>query len=144
MTCVFDSAKACAVEVAITENFGWRQYQYGTLSLWFKGWLAGLDGEGLAERLSALPKDFDQGALGDTILDLDGHFSFVASCPEWTIAAVDWVRSIPLAAAKIGEQWYVDAQPNRLRIRAGLGESDFDCDAVHSVAMSGFTIVSSP
>jgi asparagine synthase (glutamine-hydrolysing) len=53
---------------------------------------------------------------------------------------VDWVRSIPLAACRIGKTWTIDAQPERLRRAAGLGIGDHDPDAALAIAMAGYTI----
>jgi asparagine synthase (glutamine-hydrolysing) len=130
-------APPCAIE--IREEFGWRRHQYGATTLWFKGWMHRLDGASLAKRL-AENRDLSPQWLGETLLHAEGHFALAATGPGWGFAAVDWVRSIPLAAAKIAAEWVIDDQPERLRRRAGLGTGDIDVDAALSLAMAGYTI----
>jgi len=77
---------------------------------------------------------------GNCLLELDGHYALAATGAGWGFAAVDWVRSIPLAAAQVSGGWVIDDQPERLRRGAGLGVSDIEPDAALAVAMSGYTI----
>jgi asparagine synthase (glutamine-hydrolysing) len=126
-------------DVAIDEAFGWQRYASGEVTVWFNGWIHGLDGAGVAARLAseAAPTPVE---IGGWLRKIDGHFAFVASGPGWTVAAVDWIRSIPLAACRIGGTWTIDSQPERLRQAAGLGARDHDPDATISIAMAGYTI----
>ena len=126
-------------DVAIQEDYGWRCHRCGTVAVWLKGWVEGLDGEALARRLDK------QGGLSaewfaDFLLELNGHFALVAAGSGWGVAAVDWIRSIPLAAARIRDRWCIDDQPERLRRLAGLGRGDIDADAAMSLGMAGYTI----
>ena len=56
------------------------------------------------------------------------------------MAAVDWIRSTPLAAARIDGRWVIDDQPERLRRRASLDRDDIDFDGALSLGMAGYTI----
>lgn len=130
-------APPCAID--IREEFGWRRHRLGPVTLWFKGWMHGLDGPGLAVRL-AEAREVSPEWLGELLTRNDGHYAIAATGPGWAVAAVDWVRSIPLAAAKVGDGWVVDDQPERLRRRAGFGAGEIDPNAALSVAMAGYTV----
>ncbi len=126
-------------DVAIDEAFGWKRYGSGEVTVWFNGWIHGLDGAGIAARLaSEAAPNYAQ--IGGWLRKIDGHFAFVATGTGWAMAAVDWIRSIPLAACRIGGTWTIDSQPERLRRAAGLGARDHDPDATISIAMAGYTI----
>ena len=56
------------------------------------------------------------------------------------MAAVDWVRSIPLAVAEIDGAWTIDDQADRLRRRAGLSGEDINLDVAREIAMAGYGI----
>jgi len=130
-------ARPC--DIAIRDDYGWRRHRSGAVVVWLKGWMEGLDGDALARRLDkkdALSPEW----FGDFLLQLNGHFALVAAGSGWAAAAVDCVRSIPLAAARVGDRWTVDDQPERLRRLAGLGPADIDQDAALSLGMAGYTI----
>jgi asparagine synthase (glutamine-hydrolysing) len=126
-------------EIAIKVEFGWRRLARAGVELWIKGYGRVEDGEALLARLLGLarPGVADLAAL---LAGLDGHFAVAASGPGWAFAAVDWVRSIPLAFARCGDGWLVDDQALRLRDRAGLGSADIDPDAALAIAMAGYTV----
>ena len=125
--------------VAIDETFGWKRYASGGVTVWFNGWMHGLDGAGLAAKLAQEPRPTAAG-IGAWLCEVDGHFAFVAAGLDWAVAAVDWIRSIPLAACRSGGAWVVDAQPERLRRATEFGAHDHDFDAALAVAMAGYTI----
>ena len=132
-------AKPRHCRVAIGEEFGWRRHVSGEVTVWLNGWIHGLDGAGLAAKLDT-GASVTPAQIGDWLRGVDGHFAIVAEGPAWTFAAVDWIRSIPLAACRIGGTWTIDAQPERLRLAAGLGARDRDPDATIAIAMAGFAI----
>ncbi len=78
--------------------------------------------------------------VGDLLAAVVGHFAICATGPGWAFAAVDWVRSIPLAITQVDGAWMIDDQPERLRRRAGLGLADIDPDAALAIGMAGYTI----
>jgi asparagine synthase (glutamine-hydrolysing) len=131
---------APACEVAMRETYGWRRYRSGEVTLWLKGFIYGLDGANLVRRLAEMRPPFSIDGLATLLCATDGHYAMVVSGPSGGAAAVDWVRSIPLAAAQIGGRWIVDDQPERLRRLAGLGRADIDPDAALSLGMAGYTI----
>ena len=132
-------AHAGPAAIAIREEFGWRRYSASTCVVWFKGWVTkwitvafglarGRLRGGRAERLA------------EAFASLDGHFAIVATGPGWSMAAVDWVRSIPLAVAEIDGAWTIDDQADRLRRRAGLSGEDINLDVAREIAMAGYGI----
>jgi asparagine synthase (glutamine-hydrolysing) len=130
---------ASQVRVAIRPEFGWRHACVGDVRVWVKGYSRGVDAAAVAVLIAALPKlDVDQTV--DLIRKLDGHFAIVAAAHGVTFAAVDWVRSIPVAFAHCGDHWCIDDQALRLRDHAGFGPHDIDADAALSVAMAGYTV----
>ena len=78
----------------------------------------GLDGARLAERIDAATGAISPEWIGKLLLEANGHYALVVTGAGWAVAAVDWVRSIPLAAARVGGRWVVDDQPERLRSEA--------------------------
>jgi asparagine synthase (glutamine-hydrolysing) len=127
-------------EVAIGQQHGWRRHRSGEITLWFKGAMHGLDGARLAKRLADAKPELSPEWIGKLLTDTDGHYAFAAIGPGFGVAAVDWVRSIPLAAAQMRGNWVIDDQPERLRRRAGLGPGAIDRDAALAIGMAGYTI----
>ena len=91
-------------------------------------------------RLAKLARKPAVADIAAILSDIDGHFALVARGPGWAIAAVDNVRSIPLAFARCGAQWCIDDQALRLRESAGLSAGDVDPDAALALAMAGYTV----
>jgi len=127
-----------AAEIAIEAECGWHCHRIGGVALWFKGWIAGVNPQDLAAHLAEGAPTPDR--LGGYLRQVDGHFAFAAAGNGWAVAAVDWVRSIPLAAARVAAGWSIDHRPLRLRQRAGLRPADIDPDAALAMAMAGYTI----
>ena len=130
--------KPGALALAIRQQFGWRKEEAGPLTVWFKGYGRVQDTARLIEQLSALGSRPGTGDLSRLAMWLDGHFALVAQTPDWTLAAVDRVRSIPVAFAKGPEGWIVNGQAGRLREKLGL--TTVNDGAALALAMSGYTI----
>lgn len=130
--------KPRVAEVAIRQEFGWQRCASDGVTVWFNGWIHGLDGSGIAAKLARVGGAPEQ--IGSWLRDINGHFALVATGPGWTVAAVDWIRSIPLALCHVNRTWTIDAQPERLRRTAGLDERNLDPDAPLQIAMAGYTI----
>lgn len=126
----------CVVD--IREEYGWRRVSHGAVTVWFKGWIEGFDAAELAARFAQERPSAK--AVGDLLASVIGHFAIVATGPGWAFAAADWVRSIPLAIARVDGTWTIDDRPERLRQRAGLGVADVDPDAALAIGMAGYTI----
>ena len=126
--------------VSIEEEFGWRKYCSGDVTLWYKGWCHGEDGQSLAAFFAALDEKPTIATLAAAAFRLNGHFALAATGKKWAVAMVDRIRSIPLALAEVGEHWDIDSQVNRLREKASLSRRDLDLDAARSIAMAGYTI----
>lgn len=126
--------------VAIRAEFGWTISRERETTVWSKGYGSGADGAAFARFLATRPQNRSAAELDRYFNSLDGHYALAATGPGFAIAAVDWVRSIPLAFARCGGDWSIDDQSWRLRNRASLTARDLDNDAALAVAMSGYTI----
>lgn len=138
-------ATAPPARVAIEAEFGWRSFDRGAATLWIKGYLngGGFDGAAFGARADGLIAAIaagDEAEIGRILTSLDGHFALCIVTPNAVLAAVDRVRSIPLACGRDGDGWVIDDQALRLRDRLGLGVDDIDPDAALAFAMSGYTI----
>jgi asparagine synthase (glutamine-hydrolysing) len=133
------SAHAMSVcDIDIRAEYGWQKSQQGAVTVWFKGWLQGFDSDALAAHFAreTPSKDFVASLLAQAM----GHFAIAAYGPGWAFAAVDWVRSIPLAVTQVSGRWTIDDQPERLRRKAGLGAGDIDSDSALAIGMAGYTV----
>ena len=138
------AAAAPSAHIAIEEEFGWRTIVRGTATIRVKGYLhgGGFDSAGFAAQadgLIAATAAGDIDGIGRLLRGLDGHFALCIATPAGVLAAVDRVRSIPLAYARDGEGLVIDDQASRMHRRLGLGVEDIDLDAALAFAMSGFT-----
>ncbi len=126
-------------DIDIRAEHGWhKRAQSGAVTVWFKGWLQGFDAEALAARFAHETPSKE--AVASLLAQAMGHFAIAASGPGWAFAAVDWVRSIPLAVTQVSGRWTIDDQPERLRRKAGLGVADIDPDAALAIGMAGYTV----
>jgi asparagine synthase (glutamine-hydrolysing) len=129
-------AAGCIVD--FREEFGWRRTSQGAVTVWFKGWIDGLDASALAARFARERPSAT--TVGNMLASVVGHFAIVATGPGWTCAAADWVRSISLSLAQADGVWHVDDRPERLRQRAGLTKVAIDPDAALAIGMAGYTV----
>ena len=134
-----------SAQVAIEDAFGWRMIARGGATLRFKGYLndggfTGATFTAVAGALIAAVAAGDTGRIGALLRGLDGHFALCIETPTGIVAAVDRVRSIPIAYADDEDGLVIDDQAARLTRRLGLGVEDIDPDAALAFAMSGYTI----
>jgi len=117
----------------------WRKLADGPVRAWLRGYV---EGDTLARLVRALaaPGADAGSAVGAALADARGHFALVVAGIDWTVAAVDWVRSIPLFYASRDSLWTIDDNAERLRRRAGLDAAALDADAALAIAMAGYTI----
>ena len=137
--------KPLPAQVAIEDAFGWRTIARGGATLRIKGYLNGGGFTGAAftaaaGELIAAVSAGDTGRIGALLRGLDGHFALCIETSAGILAAVDRVRSIPLAYADDEDGLVIDDQAARLTRRLGLGVEDVDPDAALAFAMSGCTI----
>lgn len=114
----------------------WRRHDdpHGTL------WLAGhLHDRTPAQLLNALTAATDDAALLPLLKGIDGHFALVARLPGRTVAAVDRVRSIPLAFARDADGAWRLAQSGG-RLAAALDLTEINPEGALALAMAGYTI----
>ena len=116
----------------------WRSQERGPTRLWFRGYLYDTTPDLLLANLA--DPGFDEHR--PDFSGLRGHFALVASCRErdWVLAAVDHVRSIPLAFARSGDGWLLGDISGEVAKRLGLGPDDVDPRAARAIAMAGYTI----
>ena len=146
MTALFHrTAPPRGLHIAIEAEFGWRKIARGSAIVWVKGYLngGGFTGTEFAAHADGLIASIgvgDAGNIGRFLRLLDGHFALCISTPAGVLAAVDRVRSIPLAYARNSTGLAIDDQASRLRGRLELSLLDIDPDAALAFAMSGYTI----
>ena len=118
------------------ERFGWRRFPAGERALLFRGHVAGRTPEILAREAASLSR----AAVPAWLDRLDGHFSLVLTGPDWSLAAVDPVRSYPLIWARREGAVLVASNGPALVRHLGLGPVDIDADQAAAFALSGFTV----
>lgn len=103
--------------------------------MWAKG--HGASSTDLTKQLSCCDR-IDLPGLETLLNGLDGFFAIAAVGPDWAFAAVDCVRSIPVAFAAASDGWRVDDQAARLS--ASLGLSTPNSGAALALGMAGYSI----
>ena len=139
------SVKPPVAHIGIKEGFGWSLGTRGPVTLRRKGYLneggfASADFAALADELITATVAGNAECIGKKLRLLDGHFALCIVTPSGILAAVDRVRSIPLAYAVSAGELVIDDQVSRMRNTLGLNVEDTDPDATLAFAMSGFTI----
>lgn len=124
----------------LAEGHGWRRAAHGGTEVWLAGYAVGASAETIAAEAAGWRGLEDGVALRRWLLGLDGHFALVIAGADWTLAAVDRVRSIPVAFARAGDGWVIGANAAEVRARAGLGPADIRPEAALALAMAGYTI----
>lgn len=124
------------IDALVSESFGWRRRAAGDRVLWFRGHVRGRPADAIAAEAAALSRADIAGWLDA----LDGHFALILIGPEWSLAAVDPVRSSPLIWARRDDVIYVTHDGPKLRDMLGLGPDDIDVAQGDAFAMAGFTV----
>jgi asparagine synthase (glutamine-hydrolysing) len=124
-------------EIKIREQFGWRRHTRDGLAIWTKGWGGGADPATLAAWCRQWTSAPSADTAGTWLAGLDGNFAFVIAHADWVLAAVDRVRSIPVAWSEQGSG-LIDDQAARLLQRTG--DRVVDTDASLALGMAGYTI----
>ena len=127
-------------KIMIREEFGWRRFESAGVSLMLKAYGSNIDPPGLCREFAAMGSAPKIDKVERLLYRCSDFFACAARGPGWTLAAVDRVRSIPVAWALIGDRWCIDDQTWRLREMAGFGVGDLDPDNVLALAMAGYTI----
>jgi len=130
-----------AVQVGLTETFGWRRHAGSSCTAWFKGyvWIDGALRQGVeAAALLAERVPLNADSAGKVLRHLEGHFALVIDSGDAVLAATDRVRSIPLFWARLSGGYNVDADARRLRDK--LPDKAIDGQAALEVAMAGYAL----
>lgn len=127
---------ANGLEAIVDEQFGWRRLVTGRSTLWIRGHVRARSPEVLGQEAAVLSPT----AAAEWLDGLDGHFSLILIRPDWSLAAVDPIRSYPLIWAREGDRILVSHDGPGLCKRLGLGPEDIDPDQVAAFALSGFTV----
>lgn len=135
-TAIADSDIGVTLQTGFDAEFGWSHAKHGTASLWFRGAVQTRRTDDLAAELAVL----DPAELPGWLDGLDGHFALVGHTSQYSVAAVDPVRSYPLIWARDGDLIVVDHDGPRMERRLGLGPEDIDRAMAGAVALAGYTI----
>jgi asparagine synthase (glutamine-hydrolysing) len=126
--------------LAVDASGAWHTVRWGEFALAYVGYIFNGDADVLLAKVVEAPPKAQAAALTAAVASLDGNFAIAATGPDWCLAAVDRVRSIPLFLGRVDGEWTVDNRAERLRRAAGLGVADVDPDAALAIAMAGYTI----
>lgn len=126
-----------AATIAIRAEYGWRRIELAGVEATVKGY-GRIEDAGALSELAGLHSAPTAAALSNLLLGLDGHFAVAGCGTGWAFAAVDRVRSIPLAWGAGRDGWIVDDQAERLRRR--IEATEIDPDAALALGMAGYTI----
>lgn len=129
-----------APALLLEEAFGWCRAERGAATVWLKGYLARGSADTLAAEFAGWLTLDDPDALRKRLLALDGHFALVIALGEQVLAAVDRVRSIPIAYARAAQSWVVGSAAADVRERVGIGAADVDPAGALAIAMAGYTV----
>ncbi|MEP2630330.1 MAG: asparagine synthase-related protein [Rhizobiaceae bacterium] len=89
--------------------------------------------------LQRIAQAFERGEIPSLLRQLDGQFALVAKLNTTTIAAVDRLRSIPLAFARNESgNWFIDPIGGRLAERLNL--TKINRGGALALAMAGYTV----
>ena len=121
------------IQIQLDEARGWRRFESGPLTLWFKGYLNERSPSQLADRLESLAA----ADWLDEAAQLDGHFALVVSRGNKTFAALDRIASIPLFYGSDEKAHHLSSNARQLKEKLGLEK--VDAEAALEFAMSGFT-----
>ncbi|MEK9662368.1 MAG: asparagine synthase C-terminal domain-containing protein, partial [Alphaproteobacteria bacterium] len=124
------------LDALLAERFGWRRLTSGDRVFWFRGHVRGRSAEALASEAATLSR----AGVEAWLRALDGHFALVLTGPDWSLAAVDRVRSSPLLWARHNSRLLVSSDGPALRAALDLGPDDLDNVQGDAFAMAGFTV----
>lgn len=129
-----------AMHFGLREELGWQRRLQGDIATWTKGFLHEND---LAREVSAFAQSASTptiDAVESWLTSLDGQFALTIMTPQWSLAAVDRIRSIPLLFGSLAGSTYVDPHGPSLLNALGLGVDAVDLDAALSFALTGYTV----
>lgn len=118
----------------------WRHAYIEGNELWLAGHVIGRSGDELARELGQVAPAADESRMARWLADLDGHFALVARGRDWRLAAVDRVRSIPLAYRRRPETTLVSCSALDLLDDSTISDDVIDREAGLSIGMMGYTV----
>ncbi len=137
-----DKSEAFA-KIEICHENGWTKATFPCATAWFKGNLQ-IDGRcaqgsEAAKHLVEILTGLSAADMGKVLRTVDGHFALACEWKTGTVlAAVDRMRTIPLAYALGPRYWIVDDQA--LRLQRSVGAEEPDPQASLEFAMAGYTL----
>jgi asparagine synthase (glutamine-hydrolysing) len=123
------------ININIETDFLWSKYCVGTTNIHIKGYIYSHTVNDILNHASVLKRDDVESFLKS----LDGCFAIIVQKGEFTLIAVDKVRSTPIFFTKIKGCYYIDCNPTNLVERNGFNKYVND-DAILEFRMSGYTI----
>lgn len=128
-----------ALTALLGETPGWSQHVAGDRTLWLSGPLTETQCEAMVKDATTISSDQVPAWLDR----LDGHYALVLIGNDWSIAAVDTSRTIPLIYAERAGRVLVAQSGADLAVRVGLGPNDIVPEQARAFALSGYTVGSS-
>ncbi|WP_340302364.1 asparagine synthase C-terminal domain-containing protein [Roseobacter sp. HKCCD7870] len=123
--------------IALLENTpGWHQFVAGNRKLWLAGPLRETQSASVIAQAATISPE----QLPAWLDRLDGHYALVLIGSDWSIAAVDPSRTIPLIYAEHDGSVLVAQVGTDLAGRIGLGPDDILTQQARAFALAGYTI----
>jgi len=130
-----------SIQLLMKLGFGWRKSRRNELTFWCQGYLLNGDFDSLFENIVEIEKSAESTVdwLKERISQLTGHFAIVVEGERWVFAAVDRVRSIPVAFFRDDLRLVISNHAPSIQRELNLVSSDMDIAAAVEIAMSGYT-----
>lgn len=128
-----------ALTALLGDTPGWSQHAAGERTLWLSGPLTETQRDVIVRVAATISSD----QLPAWLNCLDGHYALVLIGSDWSIAAVDPSRTIPLIYAEQAGQVLVAQSGADLAVRVKLGPHDIAPEQARAFALSGYTVGSS-
>ena len=130
-----------SIRLLMKEGFGWRKSSKNGITFWYQGYLLNGDFDSLFEGIVEIDKSVENTIvwLKESVSQLTGHFAIVVEGYSWIFAAVDRVRSIPIAFFRDDLDLVVSNHAPSIQRELNLVSSDMDIAAAVEIAMSGYT-----
>lgn len=123
------------INISIETNKFWKKYTNKNFNLWIKGYFYSHK----IEDIVGICENIKTGDISNFLESIDGHFALVLQRKDFSLIAVDKIRSTPLFFIKTKKDYFIDKDPKKLTRLYNFDKS-IDADAELEIFMSGFTI----